>query len=685
MLARLWQLLTDRLRRRVGFGPVRRSDRPAALVIRGQADGGDLDDALDREVNDVGRALKHMDYDVLVVKDGTKEAFNSVLSTDFRSRLVVLHYAGHATDEGFVIQDGRGGNWLLKASEFARLFGGAASLRLIFLNGCWAFSQLKTYQNELAAVRGSIDCCMIGSRNEIGNELAADFAAAVYDSLADNATLADATENVAKFVISRDYSEDAAATVKVILNNQEDFRLSDGWPSIFTDLYDNGRNISFTPLLVYVVVLAAIGVTSAYLAHSPLSSPAFQAAFSIAPDPKIEAFVETHGDSGSLRNRLGYLQEAGEPPDALIHFGKTCTAGPPPGAIEVENLRARREIGTALDFNEHYGWMVEGGRVLLLAVLLLAVVGVAQQTKFPRRVPLLSKGEFAAFIRYPIGAAFLAIGLLGSAYIIQYHVVTGPAKLATFDPGNDSNKSWQERRWALVHCIPKAWQEAGWKDGSFFFNVIKEHEPGRGRVWSSFVETPEEDGGNGRIYFRMYQLPYLAYLPYSLTTFVGLLLPSLYIMFLTGFQSFKWCRMAAAGVGVQLRDWVRNRERIQALARQLERRSNEATRIFAVGGFAFCMAAIYEAYLGKNTIAMMARTSTVVAIVLVIFGGGLLAMLLAGLAQLKQAVRDDVEDTDLEFSQQLGSFMSVAIHPVQWLVVATTGAVVFRLIQLLFR
>lgn len=684
MLARLRQTLGDALRRRKGFGPVRRSDRPAALVIRGQAEEGDLDDALDREVDDVRRALKAMDYDVLVVSKGTKNAFDRVLSTDFRGRLVVLHYAGHATDEGFVIEDGRGSIWLLKASDFARLFGVAASLRLVFLNGCWSFSQLETYESELKAVRGSIECCVIGSRNEIGNELAADFAAAVYNSLADNATLADATTNVANFVIQRDYPEDAAANIAVILNGQDDFRLSDGWPLIFTDLYKYGRNISFNPLMVYVVVLSAVGVTSAYLAHSPLSSPAFQAAFSIAPDPRIEAFVKTHGESESLRDRLGYLQAAGEPPDALVHFGETCTVGPPPGAAEIENPYARGEIAAALDFNERYGWMVEGGRVLLLAVLLLVVVGVAQQTKFPRRVPLLSRGEFAAFVSYPIGAAFLAIGLLGGAYIVHYHLVSAPANLATFDPENH-DKSWQERRWLLVHCIPKAWDQAGWDRSTFFRDVVKPYQPDTGlAVWSSFVERPAGDASRN-IYFRMYQLPYLAYLPYSLTTFVGLLLPSLYIMFLTCFQSFQWCRMAAAGVRVQLRDWARNRERIETLARQLERRSKEATRIFSAIGLAFCMAAIYEAYIGKNTIAMMARTSTVVAIVLVIFTVGLVAMLLAGLAQLKQAVRDDVGEKDEVFSRQVSSYMSVTIHPVEWLVVAATGAVVFRLVQLLFR
>ena len=82
---------------------------------------------------------------------------------------------------------------------------------------------------------------------------------------------------------------------------------------------------------------------------------------------------------------------------------------------------------------------------------------------------------------------------------------------------------------------------------------------------------------------------------------------------------------------------------------------------------------------------MMARTSTVVAIVLVIFTVGLVAMLLAGLAQLKQAVRDDVGEKDEVFSRQVSSYMSVTIHPVEWLVVAATGAVVFRLVQLLFR
>lgn len=683
MLARLRQTLATALSRRNKFGPMRRSDRPAALVIRGQA-AGDLA-SLDREVEDVRRDLKAMDYDVLVVSDGTKKAFDSILSTDFRSRLVILHYAGHATNDGFIIEDGRGGTWLLKASDFARLFGVAANLRLIFLNGCWSFSQLKTYESELKAVRnGSIDCCVISSLDEIGDDLAADFAASVYKSLADNATLADATRNVANFVISRDYGDDAVASVKVISNGQDDFRLSDGWPLIFTDLYKNGRKIEFNPLLVYVVVLSLIGMASAFLAHGPQSSPAFQAAFSIPPDDTIEAFVKTHGEGEeSLRALLPYLQAAGRSPEALVHFGETCIAGPPPGAKEVENPQVRRRIAAAINFDVRYGWMVEGGRILLLAALLLVVISVAQQTKFPRSVPLLSKGEFAAFVRFPIGAAFLVIGLLGSAYIVHYHLVTAPARLANFDPEND-DKSWQEKRWALVHCIPEAWKHAdGWNKKSFFDDFVKPDQPGTGQVWSSFVEK-QDSGTNGNIYFRMYRLPYHVYLPYSLTTFVGLLLPSLYIMFLTGLQSYQWCRMAAAGVRVQLRDWARNRERIETLARQLERRSKEATRIFAAIMFMFSIAALYEAYLGKNTIAMMARTSTVIAIVLVIIGAGLGAALLAGLAQLKQAVRDDVEDSDAKFSEQICGYMSVAIHPILWLVVAATGAAIFRLVQLLF-
>jgi hypothetical protein len=60
-------------------------------------------------------------------------------------------------------------------------------------------------------------------------------------------------------------------------------------------------------------------------------------------------------------------------------------------------------------------------------------------------------------------------------------------------------------------------------------------------------------------------------------------------MFLTGLQSFRWCRMAAVGVRVQLRDWTRNRERLKRLARRLERWSKEVKRIFAAIMFGMCM------------------------------------------------------------------------------------------------
>lgn len=139
--------------------------------------------------------------------------WNVFLDDEFRGRIAVFHFAGHAGDGEILLENRDGMPAAAYAEGLAGFLGTQKGLGLVFLNGC----STETHVQALLAARVP---AVIATSEEIGDEMATDFAAWFYKSLGAEADLETAFKN-AEYCI-RSQEKDGTARVPWGLHLAED-------------------------------------------------------------------------------------------------------------------------------------------------------------------------------------------------------------------------------------------------------------------------------------------------------------------------------------------------------------------------------------------------------------------------------------------------------------------------------
>jgi tetratricopeptide (TPR) repeat protein len=156
------------------------------IIYLAFADNADVPlDMLKEEYGKVYDALIPLadkDYIKLRGKPNEKKADLFRYLSEYKDRLVVFHFAGHAKGESLILEDGSG-----HAAGLAGLLGGQKQLRLVFLNGCSTWRQVDAYfQNGARA--------LLATNIPVKDGQAAFFAEWFYGSLAKGHTVKEAYE-----------------------------------------------------------------------------------------------------------------------------------------------------------------------------------------------------------------------------------------------------------------------------------------------------------------------------------------------------------------------------------------------------------------------------------------------------------------------------------------------------------
>ncbi len=129
------------------------------------------------------------------------DVFNVLQHARYRNRVAIFHYGGHAGGRGLLLETPAGeATVLAHAGALARFLGEQRGLELVFLNGCSTRGQ----------VRGLLDAgvpAVIATSQRIDDEVATEFSARFYKSLASGAPLRTAFNEAQEAVRTR-YGDD---------------------------------------------------------------------------------------------------------------------------------------------------------------------------------------------------------------------------------------------------------------------------------------------------------------------------------------------------------------------------------------------------------------------------------------------------------------------------------------------
>jgi hypothetical protein len=246
------------------------------------------------------------------------------------------------------------------------------------------------------------------------------------------------------------------------------------------------------------------------------------------------------------------------------------------------------------------GGLWEGTRALVGFVSLLWVIGGVYRDEAVAPWPTRYK-QFLVLV------AFACSGI-----VIGYHPQTGPANLHhTNKIGNVVwHQVWQKSSW---------WQIAG-----------------SGGIDASWSQAFERQGNNIDT-FRLYQVPYLAYLPYSLVNYLGIVLPLLAVCLRGAREDFGRSSRAVREVELSLKHWPPNLDDCEHLIRKSALEVEQALARFSWIIFLLGVAVLVEQLGAFETLALKAQIYAVVAYLVVI--GGAIA-LFPSVIGLEQAIRD---------------------------------------------
>ena len=113
--------------------------------------------------------------------------------TQFRNRISIFHYGGHASGDALVLEDAEGGKEIAGAEGLASFLGKQKNLRLVFLNGCSTLGQVELLlESGVKAV--------IATSTAINDQMAVEFAEQFYLSLANDVSIHQAFNEAKSFI-----------------------------------------------------------------------------------------------------------------------------------------------------------------------------------------------------------------------------------------------------------------------------------------------------------------------------------------------------------------------------------------------------------------------------------------------------------------------------------------------------
>lgn len=564
------------------------SCRPVAIVVqagavglRRGAEGEPAEEAkpldyLAREGAFVSRILHNAGYQVFRLKSGRYDELRDLLMDgDVVERLVIFHYCGHANGQSVELVDENGLLTQIRVEGLReQMYKARETLKLIFVNACLTEAQDQEFRKNFSHV------AFIGSQRELPDEFAFKLAETFYARFGaleksgdDRGQARTSLEEAWRGTKGHFDAIDGRLIAKGVHARIVDggFSLAEGEGLIADLVIDDRTTRDSKRVGLYCLALIALAGLFSWLAHvAPFtSSPAFQAAFSLMPDKETgQAVLRAQAASGN-------------------GFAPVCE----PGARD--DLLSRSQ--------PFYGFFVEWARVALLA-LAFYLAAVVIYARLPKGHSELFSKRWKEWVVHPEHVAFVCLWAFALPVLIAYHLWTGPGALAEMAPKGEH--TWMAARWAFFQCSPPLFE--GFK-GVAPFNGL------------DLALTAQNNGWMDH-YARLYQRPYLAYLPYSGVVYLALAIPLMMVISLGILMDAETTRLRLVAMRVRMRQSSQTNDADGYApgfqARLL--RENAALRA-GIGRFAMALALViafllYELFLGRTTTAFMATTITFVAV-----------------------------------------------------------------------
>lgn len=629
---------------------VDQSDKPVALILRGQAADfnsfGRTLPSLSSEIDSIQKTLEQHGYDVIIFKRGSLEELEGFLDQrDIRERLVIFHYAGHANNNGLLLQDRNGIEYTITPDELAVILAPCISLRILFLNGCHGASQLERIDNALLrryAVGSGIDYAFIGAVGSIDDHIAAAFSISIYNGLASGKDIFLAVQDVTIKIrnLANSKKLDLNKTITSLRfdpRQQKKFLLKDGLPLVYHVIHKQSRNISLKPFNYTIPSIAVLGSLFAYAAYSFDTSPAFQAAFGLQP---IRELQETSIIGGDLYGSCELWQEEEQRWNAITEI----LQGP---------------------INLHHGRLIDIIRTIILSISFYLMLQFSSLLCFPKNVPLLSLikskstacQEISLFIKTKVGIGFLFVFLIGSVLLIKYHFIDAPWNLAYFWPRDLPNYNYAgsdyEKRWVLLHCFDAIWANAGMGVRS----IMPEG------VWPEFIG--HNDGTNeyiNSVYKALYVYPYAWLFGNSVVNFLFFVIPMAYLTYMIARYSWYWTNLSLRNVEILFRSPEANSNRILLAINHACRNSQYMTRVFCKISATLATVGLFEVTLGYVTLAAAAQLLTTIAVLLLAFAVSRITLLILEVENHKRKFYDQIFNATLRESLFSGEELKNALE-----------------------
>ena len=160
-------------------------DKPIIYLAFSNSPANPLE-ALKKELNQIQTIFENQVLrDLFEIKVRMESSLDEIIQTfrNFRDRIVIFHYAGHADDYSLLLKVGKEEK-SVDSRGLTPFFEGASKLKLVFLNGCATEKQAEDLQSFVPFV--------VATSREIDDVWASRFAVNFYRSLAANASIGQA-------------------------------------------------------------------------------------------------------------------------------------------------------------------------------------------------------------------------------------------------------------------------------------------------------------------------------------------------------------------------------------------------------------------------------------------------------------------------------------------------------------
>jgi hypothetical protein len=577
---------------------------PVALVVQAEVDeeAADALKELQGEAETVSQLLFGAGYDVHLLSSGKYSEVTELLKdADIRERLVILHYCGHANGNLVQLKSEDGSRLDVPAEALAaQMASETSALRLVYLNACLTDAQAEAFRIAFPSVN------FIGTKIELPDWYARKFAESFYNRFlgpeADfgqvrirHALETAAGEDMGRVpervdvVFRMTFKEGTKSESAIAELPDLNFRADEGRGFVSRYVLSHHRRRSPETVLIYAAAIIAIQFVFMWCASgwTATSSPAFQAAFSYAPD--CATIVDMHE---RLRETLheSYDAEA---------FGESAACDEAEGRFPGQ-------------LSSNYGVFVEWSRSILLSIILVFLCAVVFR-RLPRDYPFVFTSETWRWLRLPQIRKYLVLFAIGVVSIVAYHTTVAHEQLSqtNITSGLLGDVTWLQARWPVYAATPEIWHE--------FETLIND----RDKLLELETGFPQLSKGDD-LYHELYVRPYLYYMGYSLVNYLGTALPVLVVI--ANGLSFGALRIKQRLAGLRLivrRTLDGYYDDGTAAERRLDEVRGEMSGQFVrfVATFAvLTLFAGYEMLIGKTTTAFFAQIVMYLVFLLVLVG-----------------------------------------------------------------